>query len=120
MNSRHYGRYMEEKQKFRKSEGLMELKAGALEDHLNVHHPKVGCWSLLRLITEFAECTPFIVICNCRSPRPLQPQGKPRARVNSRRSFLLPSHRFYPLQPQQLCLPGDCCQLSSAEGGGLS
>lgn len=69
---------MVEKQKCRRTENLMEPKAGAQGDHLNVHSPKIGSWNFLRLITEFADCTPFIEIYNSPSPRPQQPQGNPR------------------------------------------
>lgn len=31
------------KKKSRKSENLMEPKAGAQKDNLNVHYPKTGC-----------------------------------------------------------------------------
>lgn len=102
---------MEEKQKCRKNENLMEPKAGAQEENLNVHSLKIGYWSFFRLIIKFAECTPFILICSSPSPRPQSPREKQGFGVNSQKALALPSHPFHPI------LPGDSGQPSFAEGG---
>lgn len=99
---------MVEKQKCRRTENLMEPKAGAQGDHLNVHSPKIGSWSFLRLITEFADCTPFIEIYNSPSPRPQQPQGNPRILGHFPEAFVsafptLPPHPPWGLRAALLC-----------------
>lgn len=105
--------------KSRENEDLMEPKAGAREENLNAHHPKIGWWSVFRLIITFAEGTTFVVVCLFPSPSPQQPQGKPQISGLSPEVFgsAFPPHT---LQPHWLCPRGASCTLSFAQGEGLT
>ena len=97
------------KNKYRKNESLMEPKAGTQGDNLNVHYSKIRSWSSLRLITEFAECSSFIVICNSPSPQATRASGKTEEFGSIPRSFwlCLPTlSTLSSLRPALLCRGG--------------
>lgn len=100
------------KQKCGKTENLMEPKAGPQGDHWKVQSPEIGPWRFLRLMTEFAECTPFIEMRNSPSPRPHSPRESQGFCVNSQKPLSLPSHPPPPQPPWRLRA------LSSAEREG--
>lgn len=100
------------KNKCGKNESLMEPKAGIQGDNLNVHYSQIRSWSSLRLITEFAECTSFIVICNSPSPQATRASGKTKDFGSIPRSLWLCLPTLLPHLPSG--------QLCSAEGEGPS